>query len=178
MKEYKRYIIEFFLVFFSVFAAFIFENYRVELEKEGDYLESLRDFQTDLRKNIFSLKFEIDSTATNLSGYRNLFQQYYTDFINLSIDGKPDELMGRLLIYFKLKQVPPVEWIFPSVQYDKLMSDYFEQIKSDTLKNYLAQYQRRFLQRETSRKNELTKWQEITDLIDRNYQVVPADSLF
>ena len=164
-KPVKRYLLEFALIFFSIIAAFYFEDYREDRREKKQYKELLIDFRADLLKNIRDIYYETDSLRIekarfNFRGFSYVNTKHSRIVLELLLSNKasmrdiknyyrgfPEGSFGRM-----------ADWIKESSISEELTNKYSEHIPS-SLKNLLVRY--RWVMSSIS---------EMTELCNKSYE--------
>ena len=157
------------LIFLSVLAAFYFDSYRDEKNRETLYKRHLQDFKIDLETNQGKFNYEINRSEQEGSGYISLMIDLleYTD----SIMQNPTRAHADTLM--KLVESRSIiglsEWIFTSPQYNELSKTFYSYIKTDSMRYNLERHYRN----NTSRTNYkeainqyVSQFEDIMDDID------------
>lgn len=165
------------LIFLSVLAAFYFDNLREERNQKRTYLRYLHDFKADLLSNQGKFGFELanDFDPNTNRGYFNHRIQVLTEFdslLRLPASQSQEILIGMINDQEVIGLTP---WIFTSPQYEKLSSQYYSFIKTDSLKGMLEVHYRNNISRQNYKhaiNGHVSNFQQIEDQLNLDY---PAD---
>lgn len=157
-KPFIRWIGEAALIFLSIMAAFYVENYRERKARETTYLKHLEDFRYDLRANVASMNFELESKAEldRRSGY--LRQSFVTiDSLEVLVSNGDSKQLPAILKILGTLDNRLAQWIFASSHYERLTLDYYYYIRNAALKSKIGTHKQDNLHRHDAKKelNEL-----------------------
>ncbi len=172
MKNYKRYSIEFLLVFLSIIGAFLFEDWRVQREENGNYLSTLKEFQYDLQQNIDVFRQEVDSVDdVPLSGRRLRDKARIERILMTYSEGNFNESLIVTVVYFGLIGNTWDPGITQSEQYRRIIENHYYRVKSPQLKEIILEYGRSIDARKALLEMERARFNKIESLVHESFQI-------
>lgn len=126
------------LIFLSIMLAFYFENYREQRSRQTAYINQLKDFHFDLKRNQGAMKFDLREPD---GAIQDNFDVY--DSLLRLIAAKDKSLLTETITMLQRAEQPLAKWFFQSPLLDQLMTDHYAIIKNVELKRTMSIHKRR-----------------------------------
>jgi hypothetical protein len=143
MNYFKKYALEFVLVFVSVVGAFVFEDWRVGRQEDQEYKDLLRGFQVQLVNQIDYLKALVGEKKADWPNKPYLIyeEQLTNSIIDIYNSGNPESAMIWTSFYFFGGGLNFKITLKESRPYINVINNHFMKIKSPELANKFMSYQ-------------------------------------